>query len=73
MDSWGDNYTRDAMRGSAEMLANFSNQLKMRLKPEDHNMTPDDVLFLLDRITSFADLMSNACEVAKETAMDKPN
>jgi len=73
MDSWGDNYTRDAMRGSAEMLANFSNQLKMRLTPEDHNMTPDDVLFLLNQVTSFVDSISNACEVAKQAVMVKPN
>jgi hypothetical protein len=27
----------------------------MRLTPQDHAMTPDDVLFLLSHITSFAD------------------
>lgn len=73
MDSWDDDCTRDAMRGTAEMLANFSNQLKMRLTQQDHDMTPDDVLFLLNQITSFADSISNTCEVAKQAAMGKPN
>ena len=73
MDSWSDDYTRDAMRGSSEVLANFSDQLKMRLTPHDHNMTPDDVLFLLHQVTSFAESMRNTCEVAKQAAMLKPN
>ena len=73
MDSWSDNYTRDSMHGTAEMLANFANQLKMRLTPQDHGMTPDDVLFLLNHITSFTDAMSNTCEVAKEAEMRKLN
>jgi len=73
MDSWNDDYPRDAMRRSAEMLANFSNQLKMRLTPHDHNMTPDDVLFLLNQITSLADSMSNVCEVTKQHEMSKPS
>lgn len=73
MELWSDNYTRDSMRGTAEMLANFANQLKMRLTPQDHAMTPDDVLFLLSHITSFADAMSDTCENAKQVAMLKPN
>lgn len=73
MDSWSDDYTRDVMRRSTEMLANFSNQIKMRLTPHDHNMTPDDVLFLLNQITSLTDSMSNVCEVAKQAGMLKPN
>jgi hypothetical protein len=35
MDSWNDDYTRDAMRGTAEMLTNVSNQLKIKLTPHD--------------------------------------
>ena len=73
MDSWNEDYPRDTMRRSAEMLANFANQLKMRLKPEDHDMTPDDVLFLLNQITSLTDSMSNVCEVAKQVSMGKPS
>ena len=61
------------MRGSAEMLANFANQLKMRLTPYDHGMMPDDVLFLLDQITSFAESMTNTCEAAKQAVVLKPN
>jgi hypothetical protein len=44
----------------------------MRLTPQDHAMTPDDVLFLLSHIT-FADAMSDTCENAKQVAMLKPN
>ena len=66
MDSWADDRTKEAMRGAAEMLANFSNQLKMRLMPHDHDMTPDDALLLLRQITSFADSMSDTCEAAKQ-------
>lgn len=73
MDSWNEDYPREAMRRSAEMLANFSNQLQMRLKPEDHDMTPDDVLSLLHQITSLADAMSNMCEVTKRYEMGKPS
>ncbi len=46
MDSWDDDRTKEAMRDTAEILANFTNQLKMRLMPHDHDMTPDDVLLL---------------------------
>lgn len=64
MDAWDDDDTRESIRVTAEMLANFANQLKMRLTPHDHDMTPDNVLFLVDMITSFADLISDTCEAA---------
>lgn len=73
MDSWDDDRTKEAMRGTAEILANFTNQLKMRLTPHDHDMTPDEALFLLHQITSFADSMSDTCEAARQAEMRKPN
>ena len=69
MNSWDDDRTKEAMRANATMLANFSNQLKMRMTLDDYDMTPDDVLSLLHQITSFAESMTNICEAAKQSEM----
>jgi hypothetical protein len=71
MDLWGDDNTRNAWR--RRDVGQLLESAKMRLTPQDHAMTPDDVLFLLSHITSFADAMSDTCENAKQVAMLKPN
>lgn len=64
MNSWDDNDTKEAMRASAAILANFSTQLQVRLAADDYNMTPDEALFLLRQITGFAESMIHLAEQA---------
>lgn len=58
------NYTYGAMAASAAQLAIFANELQRKLAVQGHDMDPDDAIFLLRQITSFAESMNHTCEAA---------
>lgn len=61
MNTWGDDYTREAMRASAGILANFANELQQKLTD---GMTPEESIFLLGQISSYAASMTYLAEMA---------
>jgi hypothetical protein len=61
MNTWDDDYTREAIRASAEMLADFANELQQKLTD---GMTPEEAIYLLRQISNYAASMTHLAEMA---------
>jgi hypothetical protein len=67
MNTWNDDYARELMTSSAEVLVNFSVELKRKLADQDQDQasSADEALLLLRQITSFSESMTRLAEKTK--------
>jgi hypothetical protein len=63
--SWDSDHTKEAMRASAAVLGNFSDELQRKLADQAQPMTADEALLLLQQITGFAESMSDLAALAR--------
>ena len=59
------NFSLETMTASAMCLASFTYELQLKLKERGSDLEPDDALLLLRQITSLAESMRHAADVAK--------